>query len=145
VDDGPDLIGRRIGAALIDILVLSVIFIFVAATIGDSTVGDGNASFQLRNGQALVFAVLALVYYGLAEALTGQTLGKKLLGLKVVSEDGSVATTGQILIRTLLRIVDQIPFLYLLGLIVMLATGRQRKRIGDIVARTRVVAAPRGS
>jgi len=141
VDDGPDLIGRRIGAALIDILVLSVIFVFVAATIGDSNVGDGNASFQLRNGQALVFAVLALVYYGLAEALTGQTLGKKLLGLKVVSEDGSDARTGQIVIRTLLRVVDQIPFLYLLGFIVMLAGGRQRRRIGDIVAKTRVVAA----
>lgn len=37
--------------------------------------------------------------------------------------------------------VDQIPFLYLLGFLVMLVTGRQRKRIGNIVARTRVVAA----
>lgn len=85
--------------------------------------------------------MLALVYYGLGEALTGQTLGKKLLGLKVVSEDGSPATVGQVVIRTLLRVVDQIPFLYLLGFFVMLVTDRQRKRIGDIVARTRVVAA----
>jgi len=141
VQDGPDLIGRRIGAALIDILVLTVIFVFVAATIGQSEVEGGNASFQLANGQALVFAALALVYYGLGEALTGQTLGKKLLGLKVVSEDGSPARTGQIVIRTVLRVVDQIPFLYLLGFIVMLVTGKQRRRIGDIVARTRVVSA----
>ena len=41
----------------------------------------------------------------------------------------------------MLRVVDQIPFMYLLGFVVMLATGKQRKRIGDIAARTRVVAA----
>jgi uncharacterized RDD family membrane protein YckC len=140
MQDGPDLIGRRIGAALIDILVLFVIFGFVAATIGDTEAANGTASAKLDGGQLAVFAALGLLYYGLGEALTGQTLGKKLLGLKVVAEDGSPATTGQVVIRTLLRVVDQLPGAYLLGFVVMLATGAQRKRIGDIVARTRVVA-----
>ena len=141
MEDGPDLLGRRIGAALIDIIVLFLIFGFVAATIGETETGNGNAAVRLADGQLAAFAALGLLYYGLGEALTGQTLGKKLLGLKVVSADGSPAGTGQVVIRTLLRVVDQFPIAYLLGFVVMLATGKQRKRIGDIVAKTRVVAA----
>jgi len=141
MDEQPDLLGRRIGAALLDFVLLVLIFAAVVLAVGGSDVSNDEPAIRFGDNQALVFAVLGLVYYGLSEALTGQTLGKKSLGLKVVSQDGSPARTGQVIIRTLLRVVDQLPFLYLLGLIVMLVTGRERKRIGDIVAKTRVVAA----
>jgi len=44
-------------------------------------------------------------------------------------------------VRTLLRIVDWLPALYLVGFIAMLATGERRMRLGDLAARTRVARA----
>jgi hypothetical protein len=46
-----------------------------------------------------------------------------------------------IAVRTLLRIVDWLPALYLVGFIAMLATGERRMRLGDLAARTRVARA----
>jgi uncharacterized RDD family membrane protein YckC len=49
-------------------------------------------------------------------------------------------TLGKVAIRTVLRIVDGLPFLYLLGLIVV-AVSKQNQRIGDMAAGTLVVKA----
>lgn len=38
-----------------------------------------------------------------------------------------------------MRLIDWLPFFYLIGFITMLATGSDRQRIGDLVAKTRVV------
>jgi uncharacterized RDD family membrane protein YckC len=38
-------------------------------------------------------------------------------------------------------VLDALPFLYLLGFLVVLLSGRRRQRIGDLAARTRVVRA----
>lgn len=50
---------------------------------------------------------------------------------------------GRSVIRNLFRPIDSLPWIvpYLLGLIVVLATGSRRQRIGDLVAGTRVVPA----
>jgi uncharacterized RDD family membrane protein YckC len=140
-EDTTDVLGRRIGAALVDVLVLAVIFGFTGLTIGDTSTGGGRAAVNLEGGAFLVFVALVLLYYFLGEALTGQTLGKRLLGVRVVRVDGKPAGTGPAATRTILRLVDQLPAMYLLGFIVVLATGKRRQRIGDLVAGTRVVRA----
>jgi uncharacterized RDD family membrane protein YckC len=48
--------------------------------------------------------------------------------------------TGAIVLRTLLRVVDWLPF-YLVGFIVVLATGSRRRRLGDLAAKTSVARA----
>jgi len=58
----------------------------------------------------------------------------------VTRTDGARPGAGAILGRTLLRLVDSLPFLYLLGFIVMVATPR-KQRIGDLVAGTTVTRA----
>jgi uncharacterized RDD family membrane protein YckC len=80
----------------------------------------------------------SLSYFLVCEALWGQTAGKRLLGLRVVSADGGAASPRQVAWRTVLRVVDG---LFLIGLIVMFASGRRRQRVGDLAARTVVVAA----
>jgi uncharacterized RDD family membrane protein YckC len=132
---GEDVLGRRIGGALLDLAVLTVLFIVMALTMGESSSG----SLSLNGWPALLFFALALLYYFALEAATGQTIGKRLLGLRVVSDDGHRPSTGAIAIRTLLRIIDALPILYLVGFITILATGAQRKRLGDLAAKTRVV------
>jgi hypothetical protein len=68
-------------------------------------------------------------------------VGKLLLGLRVVRTDGSWPSVVVIAARTLLRVVDWLPFLYLVGFIAMLATGARRQRLGDLAARTGVAQA----
>ena len=45
---------------------------------------------------------------------------------------------GSVGLRTVLRVVDGLPFLYLVGFVAMLATGARRQRLGDLAARTLV-------
>jgi len=137
--DPTDVVGRRIGAGLIDLLVLAVVFVVLGVTIGDSESGGGRVGVRLTGGPFVVFLVLSFLYYFAAEAATGRTLGKAALGLRVRSADGSRARPAQILGRTLLRVVDSLPFLYLVGLISIVASGDRRQRLGDLAARTQVV------
>src|SRR3954451_630389 len=140
--DSTDIVGRRIGAGLIDLLIILALGLVLALLIGEKHTGDGSASVTLEGPKALIWVALALLYYGIAEAMTGQTVGKRLLGVQVAAADGSRATTGQVVIRTLLRVIDGIAF-YLVGLIAILATGERRQRLGDMAANTTVVASQR--
>ena len=60
------------------------------------------------------------------------------LGLRVVRRDGSVPGAGPIAVRTVLRIVDALPFMYLIGFTVLLTAGKGRQRLGDMAADTAV-------
>lgn len=72
----------------------------------------------------------------------GQTLGKRLLSLRVVDAQGLRLQFYQILLRNLLRFVDALPALYLVG---GLATvfSRRAQRLGDLAANTVVVYNPK--
>jgi uncharacterized RDD family membrane protein YckC len=72
----------------------------------------------------------------------GQTLGKRLLRLRVGDVNGLHLQLSQIVIRNLLRFVDSLPILYLVGGLTCLVS-RRSQRLGDIVANTIVVWNPR--
>lgn len=71
------------------------------------------------------------------EAVQGATIGKMLLGIRVVRLDGSPIGWGQSITRNLLRIIDQIPYgiPYLLAAI-LIWTSFTSQRLGDRVAHT---------
>ena len=72
------------------------------------------------------------------EGYLGQTLGKMLLGIKVVRENtGGVPGLKAAAIRTVLRIVDGF-FSYLVAFVAVLAS-RKNQRLGDMAAHTLVV------
>ena len=71
----------------------------------------------------------------------GQTLGKRVLRLRVIDSGGLRLEFTQVVIRNLLRAVDLLPALYLLGGSVALAT-RKCQRVGDLAAGTIVVHEP---
>lgn len=68
----------------------------------------------------------------------GATPGKKLMGLRVVNDDGTPVSRGASVTRNLLRAVDFLPLFYGLGLVAMVL-NRDFKRLGDVVAGTVVV------
>ena len=161
--DPTEVIGRRISAFLIDTLLVSgvSVAIFAALKTHSYTNAPTGACQQLRdNGYsspcvqlgahvytwgggrfalALLLSVLAsLVNHVLLQGTTGATLGKMMLGLRVVDGSGRVCGVGRAIVRWLFLIVDQF-FCFLVGLITMLVT-RPHRRVGDMVAGTYVVS-----
>jgi hypothetical protein len=105
---------------------------------GNALTGERS---EVRGALGFVIIGWALYYFFATESAGGQTLGKKLMRLRVVRADGRPAGMGEIAVRTILRVVDN----YLVGLIVMLATGERRQRVGDLAAGTIVVDATAGT
>lgn len=134
--DDTDVIGARIGAQIIDTIVMAILFwgiLFVFGTIAGAVESGGLGLLTL------VLAFVSVISYGfLLEGLwDGYTVGKKVFGIKVVKEDGSPCDLGAAFVRNLLRIIDS-WFYYAVGFVFM-AMSDKRQRLGDRVAGTVVV------
>ena len=91
----------------------------------------------------VAYFVISLAYMALAEWLwRGQTVGKRLLGLRVVDAGGFRLEPSQVIVRNLMRFVDGLPALYLVGGIACVVS-RHRQRLGDLAAGTVVIRAPK--
>lgn len=86
----------------------------------------------------LTFLFVMFAYFVLLEGLAGVTLGKRLLGIRVIRTDGARPGLGRGLVRNLLRLIDGLPAFSLLGIYLIL-TSIERARLGDRAAGTRVV------
>lgn len=126
-------IGWRAVAAVIDGLVL----FFIAWLIAIPTGGVRGASFEVTGAPAVVVFVLWIAYYTAVEATFGASLGKRLVGLRVVRSDGSPIGWPTAVVRNVLRVVDGLVF-YILGAI-LIAQSAKGQRLGDRVADTVVI------
>ncbi|WP_255195285.1 RDD family protein [Halorarius litoreus] len=128
-----DVLGLRIAAFLIDAILFAVV----------SGVVFG-AAFVAVESPALLALVWLLgglaffAYFIYFEGTSGQTVGKRVTSIVVVREDGRPLGYGGATIRTLLRIVDALPTLYLIGLLLILVTD-DNQRLGDLAADSVVV------
>jgi uncharacterized RDD family membrane protein YckC len=84
--------------------------------------------FVVRTGYAII-----LEWYW-----QGQTIGKRLLGLRVMDVNGLRLQPSQIIIRNLLRAVDSLPLFYLVGGLACLVNSHGQ-RLGDLAANTIVI------
>jgi uncharacterized RDD family membrane protein YckC len=126
-------VGRRAVAIIIDSILLMVIGWALALVMGSTS----GAGFGLEGAPALLWFLIAMAYYVVMEVTSGGTIGKKVMGLKVVMAGGGGAISWQAsIIRNLLRIVDGL-FFYLVGAIVVWVS--KGKRLGDMAAKTLVV------
>ncbi len=80
-----------------------------------------------------------LLYFTYFESTTGQTPGKQVMKIRVVDETTlQHLDFGMSLVRNILRIIDWLPFFYLIGFL-LIATNQKKQRIGDMAARSIVV------
>jgi uncharacterized RDD family membrane protein YckC len=89
--------------------------------------------------QIVVYFAISILYGVVTEWVwRGQTVGKRLLGLRVVDARALRLEPSQIVVRNLMRVLDALPALYLVGGIASV-TSRHRQRLGDLAAGTVVV------
>lgn len=85
-------------------------------------------------------ALLSFAYFALLPGLTGWTLAKLMVGIRVVDSKGAIAGVGRNALRWLLFAVDGFFTLFIAGLVTFLVSKGHR-RIGDMAAGTFVVSA----
>lgn len=99
-----------------------------------------------KAGAGLYTVIFFVVFWGypiLCETLfDGQTPGKRALELRVIADDGAPVGWMASIVRNLLRTVDFLPFGYGVGLVASFSDPWGR-RLGDMVAKTMVIHAPR--
>ncbi len=140
-------IGSRFLAVLIDSLIQGAVVLILGLILVGVGFGLGGAGL-LRSPAASVWIVAILIfvyfllmygYFALFESIwNGQTPGKRLTHIRVIKDSGQPITPIDAVGRNLLRIVDQLPFAYGIG-VVCAWISPQSKRIGDYVAGTVVV------
>lgn len=90
-------------------------------------------------GVVIVLFLLNSGYFAFFEAIwNGQTPGKRYAQIRVMKDDGRPISAYDSVARNLLRIVDELPGMYAVGVISILFS-KQNKRLGDYVAGTVVV------
>jgi uncharacterized RDD family membrane protein YckC len=103
------------------------------------TASHGRASLSFGPPGWLVITALSLSYFFVLESVRGQTIGKRRMGLRVRTVAGGHPGPNAISARTVLRLIDVLPALYMLGALVARLSGSRRRRIGDWLAGTVVV------
>ncbi len=153
---------RRLLAWVIDIIIL--IFYVVIAFKFLSWCEDQIHSGVTLNAIELLLMLPFILYHVVLETtMNGQSIGKKIMGIKVISENGGRPSVGQFIIRWLIRTSDSM-LLYLIILIILISAAgmsvspqlygalviavvflitdlilvntRKQQRLGDILART---------
>jgi uncharacterized RDD family membrane protein YckC len=129
----------RFLAWFIDLMTIGVLVSALGTLLGLLRI----VSFDIAGAALTLGYFIISIGYGifLEWSWRGQTIGKRLLGLRVVDAEGMRLQFDQIVTRNLLRSVDMLPAFYLVGGVAC-CLNRKCQRLGDIAANTIVVRAP---
>jgi uncharacterized RDD family membrane protein YckC len=136
-------IGSRFIALLVDYLIWGLSFLVLGWIF--NFILPGMLAFSRLSAQWAVAARILLgflLYWGyftLFEAFwNGRTPGKWVAKIRVIQRSGRAIGLFESMARNLIRVVDQIPFFYAVGVVTMFVT-KQHQRLGDLAAGTLVV------
>jgi len=139
-------LGSRAAAALLDTAIQAVLWIALLVSFSVSvdrlpSVDDAPPAIVVALIIVVVLGGFFLLwgYYMVFEiAWSGQTPGKRVLGIRVIRENGYPIRAVDSVVRNLVRVIDAPPFGFVIGALVMLLNARS-KRLGDFAAGTLVV------
>jgi uncharacterized RDD family membrane protein YckC len=116
----------------------------ISSAVGICLNAMGAVNFDFARAISVIAYFVISIGYGIATEWRwrGQTIGKRLLRLRVMDEQGLRLRFNQIVIRNLLRAVDSLPGLYFLGGAACLLSPRAQ-RLGDFAASTVVIRSPK--
>lgn len=139
-------LGSRAVAFIVDQMILTVSTIVIILIVFQIMKGQliyfddhNDYSFMPIAIAIILLFVLQWGYYFAYEYFSGgRTIGKKLMGIRVIQENGHSLTLLSSFNRNLIRMIDSLPVYYMLGMIFVFFHPKH-KRLGDIVAGTIVV------
>src|SRR5918997_3045151 len=138
-----EVLGRRIVAALIDVALIGILLVVIAKTLGNDEAREYSLWAETQGAPRTLFFLLTFAYYFGTELAWAQTLGKRVMKVRVVRDDGTKAPAGPVFVRNLVRLFDWLPSLYLVGVITVFATGQRRGRPGGRGPQTKAPPAHR--
>lgn len=138
-------LGSRATAFIIDQLILLAVNILIIITLIILFTGETNLLAYAGIDSLLLGLTIAGLfiintgYFIVFEYFSGgRTIGKRIIGIRAIQENGHSLTLLSSFIRNFLRLIDNLPTGYFLG-IIMIFFHPKHKRIGDLVAGTIVV------
>ncbi len=153
---------RRLISLLIDV-VIEYFYLRIAAeilkSVQQSSYSSQDSGYDISAVGLLLFLPILLYHVVLEITLNGQSIGKKIMGIRVIHENGGRPSISQFIIRWLLRVSDvwiaillillpslgqdsETTFIVLAALgflvtdIVLVTSSKKGQRIGDILAKT---------
>lgn len=152
-------IGVRLSAQIIDVAITFTFVICVMILLGLLNLTSPQTLYGVG---ALAFFLIRIPYYIITELVwNGQTLGKKILKIKVIGHDGRSLTTHAVVLRNLLKeaevflpgtllftldsespLVSLTSFGWIVMAFLIPLCSRYRQRLGDILAGTHVIHLP---
>lgn len=170
-------LGSRLAAVSIDLLIVFFTVVVVGAFAGELAPGEPvpglGGDVEVGDAELFVEAVVQIAvffvwnfYFAFTELRwQGRTVGKRLVGLRVIARDGGPLSAGLVFARNLTRDVEMllplmalaypqalglgsgwlraVAWVWLGALALMPLFNRHRARVGDLIAGTLVVNAPR--
>ena len=136
-------IGSRFLALAVDTLIQAAATVLLVL-LGLGLMAALSASVQSINpwilaALFLVYFLIYNAYFAVFEAVwNGQTPGKRMIGLRVISVTGRPISVFEAILRNVVRIADQLPGIYAIGIVSIFVTERNQ-RLGDLAAATVVV------
>ena len=128
-------VGDRILARILDLIIIFG-YIFFISIMMTSVLGGGDFVVFVY----LCFMLPAFFYSFIFERLNnGQTPGKNIMRTRVVTLDGSKLSTGKLLLRWMMLIVDHWLMNGFVGIVAILSK-EEAQRLGDMMAETTVVS-----
>ncbi|MBD8067677.1 RDD family protein [Bacillus sp. PS06] len=138
-------LGSRASAFIIDQLILFIVNLLIVVLLFFVFLSQESLFFlgDISSGSIAIAIILVFLlnwgyYFAFEYFYGGRTPGKKMIGIRVIQENGHSITLLSSFIRNFLRIVDSLPTGHLLGML-MIFFHSKHKRIGDLVAGTIVV------
>ncbi|HYP77396.1 MAG TPA: RDD family protein [Polyangiaceae bacterium] len=130
---------RRALAYLIDLFVRAAILIAIGIALSLASLAQPEISGWKLGALLLLMFALEWGYFVACESfMNGRSVGKRALGLRVVTQGGLPVSFGASVLRNLLRAADFLPTGYAVGLLTMTLDPRFR-RLGDWAADTMVI------
>ena len=145
----PATMGKRMLAFLLDLLISSPITLSILYPALSSVslqqlemLQEEASPGEVWNGVFwpwMLAASIYCAYTAVFELAWRASPGKRIVGCRVVAENGDRCSAVTILVRNLFRLVELFPKGQFLAAIILVILTRNRQRLGDLIARTLVV------
>jgi uncharacterized RDD family membrane protein YckC len=131
-------LGIRMGAFMLDLVIIITLAYFAAQAMGITYVSPLDLLQIDLSRNKWPFFIIYVVYLTVSEWLLGASLGKYVMGLRVLMFDGKKLTLPSAAIRNLTGFFERMPQVVLVPMFMMLFSP-YRQRLGDLLSRSIVV------